>query len=68
MGRHAHTADLWSLVHREFGPICTLLTREEAEQELEHMLRDEPDWADTLSVEPFSFRVAKHPSAHYGVL
>jgi hypothetical protein len=41
-----------------------LLTREEAEQELEHMLRDEPDWADKLSVEPFSFRVAKHPSAH----
>jgi hypothetical protein len=57
MGRRAHTADLWSVVHREFGPICTLLTRKEAEQALEEMLRDEPGWADKLSVEPFSFRV-----------
>jgi hypothetical protein len=64
MGRHAETSDLWSVVHREFGPICTLLTREEAERELEGMLRDEPDWADKLGVEPFSFRVARRPSAH----
>jgi hypothetical protein len=64
MGRHAHTAGLWSVVHREFGPNCTLFTRKEAEQALEEMLRDEPGWADKLSVEPFSFRVAKHPSAH----
>jgi hypothetical protein len=53
--------DLWSLVHRELGPICTLLTREEAEKELENVLRDEPDWADTLSVEPLSFRVGTPP-------
>jgi hypothetical protein len=64
MGRHAQTADLWSVVHRDFGPFCTLLTREEAEKELEDMLRVEPDWADKLSVESFSFRVARHPSAH----
>lgn len=48
--------DLWSLVHRDSGPIQTFLTRDEAERELEDVLRDEPDWADKLSVEPFSFR------------
>ena len=48
--------DLWSLVHREYGPIQTFLTREEAERTLEDMLRDEPGWAEKLSVEPFCFR------------
>lgn len=43
-------------MHREFGPICTLLTREEAERELADVMRDEADWADKLSVEPFTFR------------
>ena len=64
MGRDAQTADLWSVMHRELGPVCTLLTRKEAELALAEMLRDEPGWADELSVEPFSFRVAKYPSAH----
>jgi len=46
----------WSVVHGEFGPIQTFLTREEAERTLEDMLRDEPGWAGKLSVEPFCFR------------
>jgi len=51
-----HMTDLWSLVHLEFGPMQTFLTREEAARELEDVLRDEPGWADKLSIEPFSFR------------
>ena len=35
-------ADLYSLVHREAGPVSTFLTREEAEAELEAVLEDEP--------------------------
>ena len=48
--------DLWSLVHREYGPLDAFLTREEAEQALRDVVRDEPGWANDLSVEPFSFR------------
>jgi hypothetical protein len=48
--------DLWSLVHREYGPIQTFIIREEAERKLADVLRDEPDWADKLSVEPSTFR------------
>ena len=58
MARDADTADLWSLVHREFGPIQTFLTREAAERELEDVLRDEPGWAEKLRVE-INFRVVK---------
>ncbi len=34
-------ADLYSLVHRDTGPVSTFLTREEAEAELEAVLEDE---------------------------
>jgi hypothetical protein len=48
-------AALYSLVHREEGPISTYLTKAKAERELEAVLRDEPDWADDLYIEPFEF-------------
>ena len=40
-------ADLFSLVHREAGPVSTFTTREEANDELEAVLRDEPTWLTT---------------------
>jgi hypothetical protein len=46
-------ADLYALVHRNFGPVSTFGTREDAKQELDDVLRDEPTWADDLWIEPF---------------
>ncbi len=48
--------DLWSLVHREFGPISTFLTREEAERELQECCVMSLAGPASFSVEPFSFR------------
>jgi hypothetical protein len=45
-------ADLDALVHRDYGPVSTFTTREDAEQELDDVLRDEPTWADDLRIEP----------------
>ena len=39
---------LYSLVHREFGPISTFATQAEPQRDLEAVLRDEPDWAEEL--------------------
>ena len=51
-------ADLYSLVHRETGPVSTFLTGEEAEAELEAVLEDEPAWLPDLRVEPFELVVS----------
>ena len=48
---------LYSLVHRETGPVATYATKEEAQRELEAVLRDEPDWADDIYIEQFEFIV-----------
>jgi hypothetical protein len=49
---------LYSLVHRETGPVATYATEEQATRCLEAVLRDEPDWADLIYIEPFEFVVA----------
>ena len=41
-------ARLYSLVHVEAGPVATFLTREEAEEELQAVLRDKPAWKGDL--------------------
>ena len=51
-------ADLYSLVHREAGPVSTFTTREEAEAELEAMLEDEPAWLPDVWVAPFELVVS----------
>ena len=51
-------ADLYSLVHRDTGPVETYLTAREAIEAMQEVLRDEPDrWADVW-VEPFDFVLA----------
>jgi len=55
-------ADLYSLVHREAGPVSTFPTREEAEAELAAVLEDEPEWRPDLWVEPFVLVVAERAS------
>jgi hypothetical protein len=50
---------LWSLVHRDAGPVCTFLTEDEAERERDLVLRDEPGWADDLWVEPFQLEITR---------
>ena len=54
-------ADLYSLVHRDAGPIATFTKREEAEAELAAVLEDEPGWVDDLWVEPFELVVTPRP-------
>jgi hypothetical protein len=51
--RAAEVADLYILVHRDYGPISTFLTRADAEDELARVFGDEPTWVGTMSVEPF---------------
>ena len=51
-------ADFWVVTHREYGPMATFLTREEAEAELARVFGDEPTWQGTMSVEPFEVVVA----------
>ena len=53
-------ADLYSLMHREAGPLATFTTPAEAEEELAAVLEDEPDWRPDLWVEPFELVVAEH--------
>ena len=50
-------ADLYSLIHREAGLLCTLTTYEDAERELENVVRDEPTWMPDLWIEPFDLTV-----------
>ncbi len=50
-------ADLYSLIHREAGLLRTLTTYEDAERELENVLRDEPTWMSDLWIEPFDVTV-----------
>ena len=52
-------ADLYSLMHREAGPVSTFTTREEAKDELEAVLRDEPTWLTRVWIEPFTLVVAR---------
>ena len=52
-------ADLYSLVHREYGPISTSETRTKAEEDLAAVLADEPGWEPDLSVEVFQVRDAE---------
>jgi hypothetical protein len=49
---------LYSLVHGDAGPVATFTTEAEAQRELEAVLRDEPDWIEDLSIEPFELIVA----------
>ena len=46
-------AALYSLVHREFGPISTFAAHNEADRELGRVLEDEPGWVNVLSIEVF---------------
>ncbi|MDQ3866964.1 MAG: hypothetical protein M3304_09090 [Actinomycetota bacterium] len=46
-------ADLYSLRHRQVGPLATYTTYEAAERELEDMLQEEPTWTADLWIEPF---------------
>lgn len=52
-------ADMYSLVHADFGPIATFTARHEAEDELAAVLRDEPGWADVLTIEPFQVAIVE---------
>ena len=52
-------ADLYSLVHRDFGPISTYTTLAEAEDELAAVREDESDWLPDLGVEPFVLDVSE---------
>ena len=49
--------DLYSLVHREAGPLATFTTREEADLELLSVLDDEPGWVGDLAIETFELDV-----------
>lgn len=53
-------AALYSLVHREEGPIATFTPLDEAEAELRAVLEDEPDSLLDLWVEPSEFVVKGH--------
>lgn len=53
------TADPYSLVHVEYGPIRTLTTRGQAERELLAVLENERTWAGDPYVEPFRLVVDK---------
>ncbi len=46
-------ADLYSVRHREAGPLATFTTYEAAELELEDLLHEEPTWVAELWIEPF---------------
>lgn len=48
---------LYSLVHRESGPVATYATEAEAQRDLAAVLRDEPGWVDDLYIERFEFTV-----------
>jgi hypothetical protein len=50
-------ADLYVLAHRDYGPISTFLSREEADGELARVFGDEPTWVCTMRVEPFALVV-----------
>ena len=54
-------ADLYSLMHREAGPLATFTTRAEAKAELAAVLDDEPTWVDDLGVEPFELVIRRLP-------
>lgn len=49
---------LWSLVHRDHGPISTFLTRGDAEAELTAVIEDEPTWVNDVKVERFELAVS----------
>jgi hypothetical protein len=53
------TSTLWVLRNRESGAIETFLTPKEANDALYALVRDDPDWAPFLRVEPFQFIVAE---------
>lgn len=46
-------ADLYSVMHRQAGPLATFTTYEAAELELEDLLHEEPTWIAELWIEPF---------------
>ena len=50
--------ELYSLVHREVGPVSTFLTKQEATEALLRVLDDEPSWRADMTVEPFTLVVA----------
>jgi hypothetical protein len=52
-------ADLFTLREVEAGPLSTFTSREEAEEELAAILRDEPDWLGDVWVESFELVVAE---------
>ena len=50
---------LYSLVHREAGPLATFLTKQEANWALIEALRDEPSLRGSIAVETFQLVVAE---------
>ena len=50
--------DLYSVVHREIGPLATFANYDEAVLELERVFWDEPTWLPDLWIEPFDLVVA----------
>jgi hypothetical protein len=46
-------------MHREAGPVATFTTLNEAKDELEALLRDEPTWLTRVWIEPFTLVVVE---------
>ncbi len=53
-------AELYVLVHREYGPIGTFLTAWDANDALMEFIEDEADSMSDVFVEPFDVVVAAH--------
>jgi hypothetical protein len=52
-------ADLYSVMHREVGPLATFTSYEDAEREVERAFGDAPTSIRDLSIEPFELVVAE---------
>ena len=50
---------IYSLVHREAGPLATFLTKHEANWTIIEALRDEPSLRGSIAVETFQLVVAE---------
>ncbi len=51
------------IVHREGGPLATFLLARDAEDVLDEILLDQPDWRGALTVEPFTLTVSETKEA-----
>ncbi len=52
-------ADLYTVMHREVGPVAAFVTWDEAVAELERVFGDEPTWLRDLWIEPFDVLVTE---------